>query len=113
MTLRTSLYREPLAGAPLSRSRRMDCALSRRGGVQTAAGDSALATQLNAIAFGSMLRSCREDETGVWPVYCCIVDVSAFAADKLADRGSVQAAALSTVVRVFCVNCRRALEDDR
>jgi hypothetical protein len=38
-----------------------------------------------------------------------VVDVSEFAVDKLANRGSFQASGISTNVQDFCVNLRRAL----
>ena len=72
----------------------------------------ALATQLHAIAFGNMLCSYRADEAGVRPVYFFIVDITEFAADKLANRGSFHSTAISTNVQDFCVNLRRALVDD-
>ncbi|TAL32216.1 MAG: hypothetical protein EPN93_16505 [Spirochaetes bacterium] len=69
----------------------------------------ALATQLHAIAFGNMLPSYMVVNSVVRPVYFYIVDISEFAVDKLANRGSFQAAGISTNVQDFIVNCRRAL----
>ncbi|MBN1533104.1 MAG: hypothetical protein JXA20_10615 [Spirochaetes bacterium] len=69
----------------------------------------ALATQLHSIAFGNMLPSYRAEGDAVRPVYFYIVDISEFAVDKLANRGSFQAMGISTNVQDFCVNLRRAL----
>lgn len=65
----------------------------------------ALATQLHAIAFGNMLPGYRvEDDGSVRPVFLYIVDMSEFAVDKLANRGSAQATAILTNVQDFVVN---------
>lgn len=65
----------------------------------------ALATQLHSIAFGNMLPGYRVEEDGsVRPVFLYIVDISEFAVDKLANRGSLQAAAILTNVQDFIVN---------
>ncbi len=69
----------------------------------------ALATQLHAIAFGNMTPSYRVENGEVRPVFFYIIDISEFAVDKLANRGSFQAAGISTNVQDFCVNLRRAL----
>lgn len=69
----------------------------------------ALATQLHSIAFGNMLPSYRVENDTVRPVYFYIVDISEFAVDKLANRGSFQATGISTNVQDFCVNLERAL----
>lgn len=69
----------------------------------------ALATQLHSIAFGNMLPSYRVTEEGVRPVYLYVVDISEFAVDKLANRGTTQAVGISTNVQDFCVNLHRAL----
>lgn len=69
----------------------------------------AVATQLHAIAFGNMLPSYQVTETGVRPVYFYIVDVSEFATDKLANRGSMQATGITTNAQDFMVNLHRAL----
>ncbi len=69
----------------------------------------ALATQLHAVAFGNMLPSYRVSAGSVRPVFFYVVDVSEFAVDKLANRGSFQASGISTNVQDFCVNLRRAL----
>lgn len=69
----------------------------------------ALATQLHTVAFGNMLPSYHVADFGVRPVYFYIVDVSEFAVDKLANRGSMQAVGITTNVQDFTVNLRRAL----
>lgn len=64
-----------------------------------------LATQLHSIAFGNMLPSYRVEHDGsVRPVYLTIVDMTEFSADKLANRGSGQAAAILTNVQDFMIN---------
>jgi hypothetical protein len=70
----------------------------------------ALATQLHTIAFGNMVPSYRVLPDGrVRPVYFYIVDMSEFSTDKLANRGSAQAAAILTNVQDFLVNLWRSL----
>jgi hypothetical protein len=69
----------------------------------------ALATQLHTIAFGNMLPSYQVSADGVRPVYLYIVDISEFAVDKLANRGSMQAVGITTNAQDFMVNLRRAL----
>jgi len=70
----------------------------------------ALATQLHTIAFGNMVPSYRILPDGtVRPVYFYIVDMSEFSTDKLANRGSAQAAAILTNVQDFLVNLWRNL----
>jgi len=69
----------------------------------------AVATQLHAIAFGNMLPSYQITPDGVRPVYFYIVDMSEFAVDKLANRGSMQATGITTNAQDFMVNVRRAL----
>lgn len=65
----------------------------------------ALATQLHSIAFGNMIPNYRIEEDGnIRPVYLYIVDMSEFAADKLANRGSSQATAILTNVQDFMIN---------
>lgn len=65
----------------------------------------ALATQLHAIAVGNMISGYRVLENGlIRPVYFHIVDMSEFAADKLANRGSYQARAIMTNAQDFVVN---------
>lgn len=70
----------------------------------------AMATQLHSIAFGNMTPSYRIlDDGRVRPVYFYVVDISEFSADKLANRGSVQATAIVTNVQDFIVNLWRHL----
>lgn len=69
----------------------------------------AVATMLHTIAFGNMLPSYQVSAAGVRPVYFYIVDVSEFAIDKLANRGSMQATGITTNAQDFMVNVRRAL----
>jgi hypothetical protein len=69
-----------------------------------------MATQLHTIATGNMTPSYQVMEDGsVRPVYFFIVDMSEFAAGKLADRGSLTAHAILTNVQDFIVNLNRAL----
>ncbi len=71
----------------------------------------ALATQLHTIATGNMTPSFTVDRrTGVRPVYFYSVDMSEFAANKLADRGSLGARSILTNVQDFVVTLRRGLE---
>lgn len=70
----------------------------------------ALATQLHAIATGNMVPSyavTREDQ--VRPVYFYTVDMSEFAANKLANRGSLTAHSILTNVQDFVVTVERGL----
>lgn len=69
----------------------------------------ALATQLHAIATGNMLPSYQVFGELVRPVYFYIVDVSEFALDKLANRGSLEVRGIVTNVQDFLINLQRAL----
>jgi hypothetical protein len=70
----------------------------------------ALATQLHAIAVGNMVPSYRVMADGsVRPVFFCIVDMTEFGVDKLANRGSAQAIPLLTNAQDFLVNLRHGL----
>ncbi len=71
----------------------------------------ALATQLHAIAFGNMIPSYTVSGGTVRPVYFYIIDISEFAVDKLANRGSFQATGISTNVQDFIANCGRVLSE--
>jgi len=72
----------------------------------------ALATQLHSIAFGNMVPSYKVFADGdVRPVFFYIVDMTEFSADKLANRGSAQAAAILTNVQDFTVNLWNNLKD--
>jgi hypothetical protein len=70
----------------------------------------ALATQLHAIATGNMVPSytlTAEDQ--IRPVYFYTVDMSEFAANKLANRGSLTAHSILTNVQDFVVTVERGL----
>jgi hypothetical protein len=70
----------------------------------------ALATQLHAIATGNMVPSYTVTEAdGVRPVYFYTVDMSEFAAAKLANRGSLTARSILTNVQDFVVTVERGL----
>ena len=70
----------------------------------------ALATQLHAIATGNMVPSYRVlGDDQVRPVYFYSVDMSEFAVNKLADRGSLTARSLLTNVQDFVVTVERGL----
>jgi lysine-ketoglutarate reductase/saccharopine dehydrogenase-like protein (TIGR00300 family) len=70
----------------------------------------ALATQLHAIATGNMTPSYRVLPDGtVRPVYFYSVDMSEFAIDKLANRGSLTARSILTNVQDFVVTAERGL----
>jgi lysine-ketoglutarate reductase/saccharopine dehydrogenase-like protein (TIGR00300 family) len=70
----------------------------------------ALATQLHAIAVGNMVPSYRVAGKGrVRPVYFYTVDMSEFAVNKLANRGSLTAHSILTNVQDFVVTVERGL----
>ena len=70
----------------------------------------ALATQLHSIATGNMVPSYKVTiEQQVRPVYFYTVDMSEFAVNKLADRGSLTARSVLTNVQDFVVNVERGL----
>jgi lysine-ketoglutarate reductase/saccharopine dehydrogenase-like protein (TIGR00300 family) len=69
-----------------------------------------LATQLHSIATGNMVPSYKVlDKDQVRPVYFYTVDMSEFAVNKLADRGSLAARSILTNVQDFVVNVERGL----
>lgn len=70
----------------------------------------AMATQLHSIAMGNLLASYRvmPDDT-VRPVYFYTVDMSEFAGQKLANRGSLTARSILTNVQDFVVTLERGL----
>mgnify|MGYP006287396109 CR=1 FL=1 len=69
-----------------------------------------MATQLHSIAVGNMTPSyATDDHHAVRPVYFFCVDISEFAADKLANRGSLSVSAILTNVQDFVVTLSRAL----
>jgi lysine-ketoglutarate reductase/saccharopine dehydrogenase-like protein (TIGR00300 family) len=70
----------------------------------------ALATQLHSIAVGNMLPCYQVAADGtVRPVYFTIVDMSEFATDKLANRGSLAARTILANVQDFVVHLERGL----
>ncbi len=70
----------------------------------------AMATQLHAIAVGNLLPSYRVMEDGrIRPVYFYSVDMSEFATNKLANRGSLTARSILTNVQDFIVTLARGL----
>jgi len=70
----------------------------------------ALATQLHAIATGNMVPSYKvEEDNRVRPVYFYTVDMSEFAINKLANRGSLSARSVLTNVQDFVVTVERGL----
>jgi lysine-ketoglutarate reductase/saccharopine dehydrogenase-like protein (TIGR00300 family) len=81
-----------------------------RGILSEATTVIALATQLHSIAAGNLLPSYTVARGAVRPVYFFIVDVSEFALDKLANRGSLQARGIVTNVQDFLINVSRSLE---
>ena len=69
-----------------------------------------LATQLHSIATGNMTPSYQVLKDGtVRPVYFYCVDMSEFAVNKLADRGSLTARSFLTNVQDFVVTLERGL----
>lgn len=73
----------------------------------------AVATQLHSIAFGNMVPSYQVQEDGtVRPVFFYVVDISEFCVDKLANRGSAQAAAILTNAQDFMVNLWNSLKQE-
>ncbi|MDB4444382.1 hypothetical protein N9174_03495, partial [bacterium] len=70
----------------------------------------ALATQLHAIATGNMVPSYQVvGENSVRPVYFYTVDMSEFAVNKLANRGTLTARSILTNVQDFVVTVERGL----
>jgi hypothetical protein len=70
----------------------------------------ALATQLHTIAVGNMVPSYHvSEDTRVRPVYFYTVDMSEFAVNKLANRGSLTARSILTNVQDFVVTVERGL----
>jgi lysine-ketoglutarate reductase/saccharopine dehydrogenase-like protein (TIGR00300 family) len=70
----------------------------------------AMATQLHSIAVGNMTPSYTVTDDGtVRPVYFFTIDMSEFAANKLADRGSLTARSILTNTQDFVVNLHRRL----
>jgi len=72
----------------------------------------AMATQLHAIATGNMIPSYHVTSGNVIrPVFFYTVDMSEFATNKLANRGSLTARAILTNVQDFVVTLERGLRD--
>ena len=70
----------------------------------------AMATQLHSIATGNMTPSYTVlDDGTVRPVYFFTIDMSEFAVNKLADRGSLTARSILTNTQDFVVNLHRKL----
>ncbi len=70
----------------------------------------AMATQLHSIAVGNMTPSYTVTDDGtVRPVYFFTIDMSEFAVNKLADRGSLTARSILTNTQDFLVNLHRKL----
>jgi hypothetical protein len=70
----------------------------------------AMATQLHSIATGNMTPSYTVADDGtVRPVYFFTIDMSEFAANKLADRGSLTVRSILTNTQDFVVNLHRKL----
>ena len=70
----------------------------------------ALATQLHAIATGNMVPSYHVmADNRVRPVYFYTVDMSEFAVNKLANRGTLTARSILTNVQDFVVTVERGL----
>ena len=71
----------------------------------------AMATQLHAIATGNMVPSYKVlEDSLVRPVYFYTVDMSEFAVNKLANRGSLTARSILTNVQDFVVTVERELQ---
>ncbi len=70
----------------------------------------AMATQLHSIATGNMIPAYRvmEDDS-IRPVYFYTIDMSEFAGNKLANRGSLTARSILTNAQDFVVNLERGL----
>ncbi len=70
----------------------------------------ALATQLHAIAVGNMFPSYTIYKGKFRPLFFYIVDISEFALNKLANRGSLEVHGIVTNVQDFLINVNRALK---
>ncbi len=81
-----------------------------RDQVRSATTVICMATMLHTIATGNMTPSYRVLEDGtVRQIYFYCVDVSEFAVNKLADRGSLSARGIVTNVQDFVVNLQKGL----
>jgi len=71
----------------------------------------AMATQLHSIATGNMIPSYKiMDDGSIRPVYFFTIDMSEFAVNKLANRGSLTARSILTNTQDFVVNLHRKLK---
>jgi len=68
-----------------------------------------LATQLHTIAAGNMTPSFRVINGKLRPLYIYSIDISEFATNKLADRGSLTAIGMVTNAQDFIVNVAKGL----
>ncbi len=68
-----------------------------------------LATQLHTIATGNMTPSFRVVNGQVRPLFIYSIDISEFATNKLADRGSLSAIPMVTNVQDFIVNVAKGV----
>ncbi len=83
---------------------------SMRDQIREATTVICMATMLHTIATGNMTPSYRIDKNGnMRQVYFYCVDISEFAVNKLADRGSLAARGIVTNVQDFIVNLSKGL----
>ena len=80
-----------------------------RGIIRKATSIICLATQLHTIAAGNIAPSFRVVNGKVRPLYMYIIDISEFATNKLADRGSLTAIGIVTNAQDFIVNIAKGL----
>ncbi|MCL2323140.1 MAG: hypothetical protein FWC47_13690 [Oscillospiraceae bacterium] len=78
--------------------------------IKTATTVICLATQLHTIATGNMTPSFRVVDGIVRPLYTYSIDVSEFAVNKLADRGSLSTISFVTNVQDFIVHVAKGLK---
>ncbi len=81
-----------------------------RGLARKATTVISMATQLHSIATGNMIPSYRVmEDKSIRPVYFFNIDMSEFAVNKLANRGSLTARSILTNTQDFVVNLHRKL----
>ena len=80
-----------------------------RGIIRKATTIICLATQLHTIAAGNITPTFRVVNGKVRPLYIYSIDISEFATNKLADRGSLSAIGIVTNVQDFIVNIAKGL----
>jgi hypothetical protein len=80
-----------------------------RGLVKKATTIICLATQLHTIATGNMTPCFRVRRGRVRPLYLYSIDISEFATNKLADRGSLTAIGIVTNAQDFIVNVAKGV----